>query len=115
MKKSLRKLAAMEVPSENEARAEEGKETFTEDNPTGSGEVKCRKCGQKSSAEEAEGGCPNCGSRSLAKTDLGKKVNPSNPRVPTKDRVLNQDRVWTFFRGTPAIKHGPTDDGGSLD
>ena len=60
MKKSLRKLAAMEVPSENEARAEEGKETFTEDNPTGSGEVKCRKCGQKSSAEEAEGGhlCP---------------------------------------------------------
>lgn len=113
MKGYLRKLAAMNVPSDEEAKAEEGEASFAEDNPTGAGSTKCKRCGYK----DPDGGstCSNCGSDAMRKTDNGKQINHNNPEAPKDSRVRNQDRVFSFFRGQTAIKHGPSDDTSSWD
>lgn len=114
MKKSyLRKLAAMSVPSDEEARAEEGETSFAEDNPTGSGARKCKRCGHVDHDDSPE--CPNCGSSSMRKMDNGKQVRHSRSELPSNQRMRNQDRVFSFFRGQAAIKHGPTADGEDWD
>ena len=109
----LKKLAEMNIPSNEEAKAEEGETSFAEDNPTGSGARKCKRCGYVDHDENAE--CPNCGSSSMRKMDNGKQVRHSRPDAPNNQRVKNQDRVFSFFRGQAAIKHGPSDDSESWD
>lgn len=113
MKGYLRKLAAMGAPTDEEAKAEAGEASFTEDNPTGAGSTKCRKC----SFTDPDGNsiCPNCGSNEMRKTDNGKQVRHNTPEIPKDQRVRNQDRVFSFFRGQAAIKHGPSDDTDSWD
>ena len=114
MKKGyLRKLAAMESPTDQEAKAEEGNASFAEDNPTGSGARKCKRCGYVDHDDSAE--CPNCGSNAMRKMDNGKQVRHNHPGVPENQRVRNQDRVFSFFRGQAAIKHGPSADGEDWD
>ena len=113
MKWSLRKLAAMSVPTDREAEAEAGEESFTEDNPTGSGATKCKRCSYTDPSGSSS--CPNCGSYSMRKVDNGKQVNHSSPQMPDNRRIRNQDKVFSFFRGQAAIKHGPTDDTDSWD
>lgn len=108
MKSYLKKLAAMGVPSDEEAKAEEGEASFAEDNPTGAGARKCKQCGYVDHDENSA--CPNCGSNSMRKMDNGKQVRHSQSEMPSNQRVKNQDRVFSFFRGQAAIKHGPTDD-----
>lgn len=113
MKGYLKKLAEMNVPTDQEAKAEEGEASFTEDNPTGAGATKCKRC----SFTDPDGSpsCPNCGSDSMRKLDNGKQVRHNSPEVPNSQRIRNQDKVFSFFRGQAAIKHGPTDDSSSWD
>lgn len=113
MKGYLKKLAAMGAPTDEEAKAEAGEASFAEDNPTGAGSTKCKRCSFVD--EDGASVCPNCGSNSMRKTDNGKQVNHSNPEAPKDQRVKNQDRVFSFFRGQTALKHGPSDDTESWD
>lgn len=113
MKDYLKKLAEMNIPSEEEANAEEGKTSFAEDNPTGSGAMKCKRCSYVD--HDGNSSCPNCGSNSMRKLDNGKQVKHDRPEMPNNQRIRNQDRVFSFFRGQAAIKHGPTDDSEDWD
>lgn len=113
MRGYLRKLAAMEVPTNQEAKAKEVSPSSAEDNPTGSGSTKCKRCGFVDRDGNSE--CPNCGSSSMRKTDNGKQVRHNQPEAPDNQRMKNQDRVFSFFRGQAAFKHGPSDDSDSWE
>ena len=113
MERYFKKKASIGVPSDAEAKAEEGTALFKEDEATLNGSTKCRRCGYEDENGASE--CPNCGSNSMRKAGLGRKLISSNPITPTKEKTTDQDRVFTFFRGMSAIKHGPIGDGGDFE
>ena len=95
MKGYLKKLAAMGAPTDEEAKAEAGEASFAEDNPTGAGSTKCKRCSFVD--EDGASVCPNCGSGSMRKTDNGKQVNHSIPEAPKEKKVKRSNCSFFAF------------------